>query len=465
MLNIINGIITKESIYKIIEYNNISNKKDIELPEKKETVSIRLPKNCENPICNYVYKNEYTKSIIEYKSVFFGNLKDFKNIIEVSQKNNVKSSIGTTMFFNPKTRVINQTIDGDYVEIHNLYEKIKTDYRHQIFWENLNDYKEDEYKEKCIGFEIFYLSSVPLKSENMSNNFIDKELLCKTKSKTIYFAKDMFHKRVLIKKFNIEKNKHAYNEINILNSIKEHSHIIKKPLNFETEDSIYLLYESVYPYDLFDIITYYNHNNKNINLYYSLYIFKVLINVSKFLYENDIIYCDYKPENICIDNNGEPILIDFDYSQFKKTLKQTPHGTHVYMSPEIINLKEPNSIKSDIWSIGCLFVETCFGRLPWGACSKRENIIESIKEFKFIKLFESYKNDEIKKNKYLKENCTKFFNNILCHDPEKRYNFEEIFSDKYFNNIVSNNLVHNYNREIVDIINNGSIIKDKVIKD
>ena len=133
------------------------------------------------------------------------------------------------------------------------------------------------------------------------------------------------------------------------------------------------------------------------------------------------------------------------------------------MSPEIINLTEPNSIKSDIWSIGCLFIETNFGRLPWGALSKRDNIIESINEFKFIKLFENYKNDDIKQNKYLKENCTNFFNNILCIDPEKRYNFKEIFNDKYFNNIVSNNLVHNYNKEIIELINKNLIKKEKVI--
>ena len=133
------------------------------------------------------------------------------------------------------------------------------------------------------------------------------------------------------------------------------------------------------------------------------------------------------------------------------------------MSPEIINLTKPNSIKSDIWSIGCLFIETNFGRLPWGALSKRDNIIDSINEFKFIKLFENYKNDDIKQNKYLKENCTNFFNNILCINPEKRYNFEEIINDKYFNNIVSNNLVNNYNKEIIELINQNLIKKEKVI--
>ena len=170
-----------------------------------------------------------------------------------------------------------------------------------------------------------------------------QRIICNQNNKTIYVAKNLHEEDFLIKKFSSEKNKNAYNEINILRTIKQNDNITRRPLHFETEKSIYLLYNDVYPYDLLDFINYFKKIGKNMNLYYCLYIFKKLINVSNFLLDNGILHCDFKPENICINNNCEPILIDFDYSQFIKSVDKKPRGTLIYMAPELKQIIDGNT--------------------------------------------------------------------------------------------------------------------------
>ncbi|MBI96556.1 hypothetical protein CL656_05370 [bacterium] len=468
LLDFINNKID-ENYYTVNEYNDTKINNITNSPKKK-IISISWPKNCIKPKFTYKYDEEtvnvqvsnYSKCIIEYKSIFFGDINEFNKIINTSQNNNVLKSIGTIMMYNPKTQVINQIIDGNYGDINKLYAIIKKDYRHQIFWENINNYTDENYKEKCTGFEVYYMSNAPNKNVNITDKFNDKSLICKTSDKIIYTAKNLYEESFLIKKFEIKNNSKklcsAYNEINILNSFKSNRNITKRPLHFETEKNVYLLYNNIYPYDLFDIISHYKHYGTNINMYYCLYIFKKMVNVSKYLYDNNILYCDFKTENICIDNQCEPILIDFDHSQYISNVKESPTGTLIYMAPELLQ-KKKNTIKSDIWALGCIFIESCFGYLPWDNCKNLHDMISKIESFSIIDLFKGYKNKNLEINKYSKENCASFFNNILCFDSDSRFDLEQIYDNKYFKNIISNNIIDKYCKDIKNIIDKKSINK------
>lgn len=53
-----------------------------------------------------------------------------------------------------------------------------------------------------------------------------------------------------------------------------------------------------------------------------------LLCASKFMYENDVAYGDFKPENVVVDKNGKVKLIDFDCSKICK-MSQTKEGNMV----------------------------------------------------------------------------------------------------------------------------------------
>eukprot|EP00122_Pirum_gemmata_P001565 Pgem_evm1s1406 len=97
------------------------------------------------------------------------------------------------------------------------------------------------------------------------------------------------------------------------------------------------------------------------------------------MHENNIVHRDVKLENVCLNDKGDCILIDFGEAiQIGKSSKGLV-GTLVYMSPQLIKqgVEEKGksckhyvvdtSVKSnDVWSLGCLFYSLIVGRFPWG---------------------------------------------------------------------------------------------------
>jgi serine/threonine protein kinase len=74
-------------------------------------------------------------------------------------------------------------------------------------------------------------------------------------------------------------------------------------------------------------------------------------------------HCDLKPANILVEDSGTFVISDFGQARFKMiggTSRITPlGGTEEYAPPEI-DFSDPRyNRKYDIWSLGCIFLETC----------------------------------------------------------------------------------------------------------
>ncbi|CAD8100980.1 unnamed protein product [Paramecium primaurelia] len=89
-----------------------------------------------------------------------------------------------------------------------------------------------------------------------------------------------------------------------------------------------------------------------------------------YLYEKNIIHRDLKPSNVLLQDNQIKIA-DFGLSKaLEEQIKEmandnTPQiGTPLYMSPQVIG-QQNYSIKSDVWSLGCIFYEMLYGKTPW----------------------------------------------------------------------------------------------------
>jgi hypothetical protein len=87
------------------------------------------------------------------------------------------------------------------------------------------------------------------------------------------------------------------------------------------------------------------------------------------LHAAGVIVKDIKPENVLMDEFGQPVLADFGISSVvTRTTCIMPtsiEGTFNYMAPELFQ-RGGYGQQVDVWALGCVIVEMCTGVRPWG---------------------------------------------------------------------------------------------------
>ncbi|GKU85564.1 hypothetical protein SLEP1_g221 [Rubroshorea leprosula] len=152
-----------------------------------------------------------------------------------------------------------------------------------------------------------------------------------------------------------------------------------------------------------------------------------LIRALQFLHSKGIIYCDLKPSNILLDENGHIKLCDFalarklgDISKTPSMLPQAKRGTPCYMAPELFEDGGVHSYASDFWALGCVLYECYTGRPPFVA---RE----------FTQLVKSILSDPIPP---LPGNPSRPFvnliNSLLVKDPAQRIQWLDLYGHAFW---------------------------------
>ncbi|XP_047331377.1 serine/threonine-protein kinase RUNKEL-like [Impatiens glandulifera] len=110
-----------------------------------------------------------------------------------------------------------------------------------------------------------------------------------------------------------------------------------------------------------------------------------LVKALMFLHSKGIMYCDLKPSNILLDENGHTKLCDFglvrklsDVSDVPSSLMpQAKRGTPFYMAPELFQDGGVHSFASDLWALGCVMYE-CYTGSPPFVGSEFTQLVKSI---------------------------------------------------------------------------------------
>lgn len=146
-------------------------------------------------------------------------------------------------------------------------------------------------------------------------------------NRNLYALKTVERKK--IERFSITSN--LILERKILNQL-DHVMILKLVKTYKDEKRLYFLTEFVRGMDLFDVLRKQILLNDIASRFYTA----CLILVLEYLHEREIIYRDLKPENVIIDDEGYPKLIDFGTAKVINGRTYTLVGTPHYMAPEVI---------------------------------------------------------------------------------------------------------------------------------
>jgi serine/threonine protein kinase len=255
----------------------------------------------------------------------------------------------------------------------------------------------NELKNK-YNIEILYTESV------LFSVFSDRILLGLDKNK---------NKKVIIKKIKKnDKKEYVINEIKMLNSLN-HKNIINILYSNVNLTCPYVIYPYYNRGDMFEYIK--SKKSKPSDI---VNICKSIINVLYFInITNGIIHRDIKLDNILLDDNLEPVLIDFEYAiKHEDNIQLVRCGSPEYASPEMLS-GYPYTYKTDIWSFGVLLYIAMYKTYPFHL---------HINTFEQAAFF--FRNN--KKRKIILDNSKSPINyilkNTITYEPDTRMSHKEI---------------------------------------
>ena len=207
-------------------------------------------------------------------------------------------------------------------------------------------------------------------------------------------------------------------EIKILKKVR-HPNVIQLYEIIETETELFLIMEFCQNGELFDYIVSHQrlHEKAAVRLYAQL------ISGIEYIHKSGICHRDLKPENLLLDFDKTLKIVDFGlsnmYSTSQNELLKTACGSPCYAAPEMIAGKKYQGLKSDIWSSGVVLYAMVCGFLPF-------------EDPKTSNLYKKILAGDYKIPKMLSQECAHFISKILCTDPDKRYNVDQIRDHQWF---------------------------------
>ena len=169
------------------------------------------------------------------------------------------------------------------------------------------------------------------------------------------------------------------------------------------------------------------------------WIFKRLIESFKYLHENfHILHFDIKLDNIMLDKDFIPIIIDFTFSkQYKNkdgtiTPVTTLGGSYEYRAPELYEYKELANEKADVFSLGVVLFNLITRHKGFDSSEENDDRYSLIKQGN-VNSYKSYW-DKFKLLS-LSEDFKDLYQGMVAYDPSKRPTFDEILNHPFLKDV------------------------------
>ncbi|EXJ80410.1 STE/STE11 protein kinase [Capronia coronata CBS 617.96] len=211
-------------------------------------------------------------------------------------------------------------------------------------------------------------------------------------------------------------------EITLLQGLR-HEHIVQYLGTSSDEDHLNIFLEYVPGGSIAGMLKQYNTFQEPLVRNFTRQILEGL----SYLHARNIIHRDIKGANILVDNRGAVKISDFGVS--KKTnfngmnaapgTRTSLQGSVFWMAPEVVR-QSGQSIKSDIWSVGCLVVEMFTGSRPFPSMTTLQTLFAV-----------GSNNEKPSIPDIASEEAKKFMNKTFEVDHEKRPSADELLKEKF----------------------------------
>ncbi|XWS08653.1 hypothetical protein CRYUN_Cryun40dG0020000 [Craigia yunnanensis] len=201
------------------------------------------------------------------------------------------------------------------------------------------------------------------------NHYHIYEAIGRGKHSTVYKGrKKMTIEYFAIKSVDKSQRSKVLQEVRILHSLND-PNILKFYSWYETSAHLWLVLEYCTGGDLMTLLRQDGHLPED-SIHFLAY---DLVRALQYLHSKGIIYCDLKPSNILLDENGHTKLCDFALARKLSDISKTPssmlpqakRGTPCYMAPELFEDGGVHSYASDFWALGCVLYECYAGKPPF----------------------------------------------------------------------------------------------------
>ena len=248
-----------------------------------------------------------------------------------------------------------------------------------------------------------------------------------------------------------EINSKINQEITILKTVANQSHVVKLLEVFEDNSNMYLVLEYLPNGDL---ISFFKSKSLFSESKLRSFFAKIVLSVRN-LHSASVIHRDIKMDNILLDVNFNPVLCDFGICSIYDPLKpiKDTSGTPAYLSPEVIRANGGVCFKSDVWSLGVLLYALTFGCVPFEGRDVQElyrTILVGRLEFP-------------KEAEAISPELADLIAGMVCPSINRRFSVEQVLTHSWFQNSMAT-AVRDKQVEVAQVRKMEKLAKDQVIR-